>query len=85
MKIKQATYLNPDLSLKGFKSYNQQVKENTGRKIADLRKEKGITLEELESISKVTRKQISAIEKGNLNYTIKTYNKLLYYLDGQKE
>jgi len=49
---------------------NQEFFETFGRRVRSLRKEKGVTMEELSEKTGILLRQISRIEKGRVNTTI---------------
>lgn len=52
-----------------------------GRKIQFVREKKGLTQEQLEELTGVNTKYISAIERGQKNVTVKTLEKIVKGLD----
>jgi len=59
------------------------IYEKTGDKIRKLRKQKGLTQEELADLAKVDPKSIISIEAGKRNVTLKTLKKIALALDIQ--
>ena len=81
MKTKQITYIKPNSKLKGFESYNDQKKKAAGKRIADLIKSKGLTLDTIVKDTGLAKRTIIAIKRGEGAYTIDSVNKLTYYLN----
>lgn len=76
--------LSANEQTKAWEGYNRQRATDSraviGRSISELRREKGITQEQLSSLSGVTSTNISKIEKGKYNVSVDLLQKLLLAL-----
>ena len=59
----------------------QEAQEKLGRKIRELREKKGISQEFFAGLCDINRVHMSQIERGQINLTIATLNKIAQNLD----